>query len=276
MIALLVGCVVGLVLGLTGAGGSLIAVPLLMLLLAVPVAEASGLALAAVAVSAWVGAIPRIAKGRLAWGPGLVIALSASLVTPVGRWLAQVINEQWLVVGFSLLVVWVAVQMWRQAQTHPDDTYNLRASALIDHEDTRVICRNNPDRPWVLGGRCVVMAALGGLVVGLLSGLFGVGGGFLIVPLLVLLARMPMDFAVSTSLLVIALVSTSGFIVHLNHLADAQAIDLLLLVKLAAGGVAGMFIGGLFSKKLAGPRLQQLFAVFLLLISLLMLVKKFL
>jgi uncharacterized protein len=114
---------------------------------------------------------------------------------------------------------------------------------------------------------------IGGALVGLLSGLFGVGGGFLIVPLLLILSPVSMAQAVSTSLLIIAVVSSSGFI---SHLAMSTENNWLMFGLVAAGGVLGMMLGQAISHKIANALLQKIFAVSLLAVSTLTLARSFL
>lgn len=272
MISVLVGVIIGAVLGLTGAGGSLFAVPLLTLLLAMPLQQSTGVALGAVAVSAWFGVWSRYRNREIVWGPGAVIAVSASLTVSLGRWTAARLDERWLFACFALLVVWVAVRMWRQARLLPESTRHLRAGAAMSEPVTPPVCLQRPDRPWHITAPCMLLAGLGGLVTGWLSGLFGVGGGFVIVPLLVLLARLEMRYAVATSLLVIAWVSTLGFLSHWWLVPDSHITP---VIPVALGGVVGMMVGGWLGKKIAGPHLQQGFAAGLVVLTLAMSVRYF-
>jgi uncharacterized membrane protein YfcA len=114
---------------------------------------------------------------------------------------------------------------------------------------------------------------IGGGLVGVLSGLFGVGGGFLIVPLMLMLSPISMAQAVSTSLVIIAVVSSSGFI---SHLLMSPTTDWHLLGLVATGGVLGMMIGQAVSHKIANALLQKAFAVSLLIVSLITLLRYFL
>ena len=259
--AIAVGLLIGLVLGLTGAGGSLFAVPLLALLLQMPLQQATGVALGAVAASAFFGVLQRD-RSDIAWGPALIILVGGSLSAPLGRWLSAYFDELWLLMAFSLLLLWVAFAMWRQAVTSPDKAQVLRAdTGHSDADKPRAYCERI-DGQWRLGAPCIAVAGLGGIGVGLLSGLLGVGGGFVIVPLLTLVAGLTMQQAVASSLLVISLVSGSGF---LSYCWFSGALDFALLLQVSMGGVAGMLLGARFAARLAGPHLQQGFAVMLLL-----------
>lgn len=268
MISVAVGVIIGAVLGLTGAGGSLFAVPLLTLLLAMPLQQSTGVALGAVAVSAWFGVWARWRNREIVWAPGLVIALGASLSVTLGRWTAARVDERWLFVAFVVLVLWVALRMWRQARQVPEATQYLRAASDPAQPARVPVCMHRPERPWHISTPCMLMAGAGGIITGWLSGVFGVGGGFVIVPLLVLLARLDMRYAVGTSLLVIGWVSSLGFISHWWLVPDS---DISAVVPVAAGGIAGMMLGGWLGRRIAGPVLQQLFAIGLVVLTVAML-----
>ncbi len=106
--------ILGLLLGLTGAGGSLVALPLL-LSLHLPLRDAIGVSLGAVALSALIGAMPRARQGQVAWRPVLVLALAGWPSNAIGQWLGQFVPEGGLIVAFCLLVLWSAWRMWRGA-----------------------------------------------------------------------------------------------------------------------------------------------------------------
>ena len=112
--ALGIGAILGLLLGLTGAGGSLVALPLL-LSLHLPLRDAIGVSLGAVALTALVGAIPRAVQGLVAWRPVLLLSLCGLPGNALGQWLGQFIAESLLIIAFCLLVLWSAWRMWRGA-----------------------------------------------------------------------------------------------------------------------------------------------------------------
>jgi uncharacterized membrane protein YfcA len=108
-----------------------------------------------------------------------------------------------------------------------------------------------------LTSRCALLLAGIGLATGVLTGLFGVGGGFIIVPALITFSGMNMERAIGTSLLVIALVSVSGIA---SHFAGGGTVPWLVTLPFLAGSLGGLFAGAALAKQLAGPRLQQMFA----------------
>ncbi|MFC3117340.1 sulfite exporter TauE/SafE family protein [Cellvibrio fontiphilus] len=261
---LLIGLLIGLILGLTGAGGSVFAVPLLLLLGGMSMADATGISLGAVAATTIYASLRNSVSRKqvpLLWKPGLILALSGALTAPLGKWLGMQLDELWLVSGFSLLAAIIAVRMWMSARNNPQAASVVRAGNFAAIPSPDHLCNLNPTGQFELRPRCVTGLLIGGLVVGLLSGLFGVGGGFLIVPLLLALSAVSMAQAVSTSLFIIALISSSGFISHVA-LSENQHWNWLLLV--AAGGLVGMMIGQAVSHKIANVWLQKLFAIGLL------------
>ena len=256
---LFVGVVIGLVLGLTGAGGSIFAVPLLVLLLDFPVQMAAGLSLSAVCIAALVGVFFRLRARQIEWLPALVFAVIGSAAVPFGGAISQ-------------HVCIIALRMWRQASLVPEATASVRAHApkqagLGGH----AVCGSDALSLKNFRFACFVRVALAAGLTGILSGLYGVGGGFVIVPVLVSLLRMDIHKAVATSLLVIAVVSGVGF----ASFATRTSLDPYLLGLLALGGVLGMMLGLLLSRAIAGPVLQKIFAVMMLLLTLVMLLSHF-
>lgn len=262
-----IGLLIGLILGLTGAGGSVFAVPLLLLLGGISMADATGISLGAVAATTIYASVRNSLSRRapsVLWKPGLILAISGALAAPLGKWLGMRLSEPWLIGSFSLLAAIIALRMWMQAQKNPAAALILRAGNFSEAPSPDHMCKLNPTGQFELRPRCVSGLLIGGVVVGVLSGLFGVGGGFLIVPLLLALSAVSMAQAVGTSLLIIALISSSGFISHLL-LSETQHWQWLLFV--AAGGLGGMVIGQTISHKIANVLLQKLFAVSLLVVS---------
>lgn len=263
MSLLLIGAVIGLALGLTGAGGSVLALPLLALALNSSVQDVTGIALAVVAFSAFVGVIQRMRSGLIIWLPASIIAVSGVLVAPLGQWLAKQLPPQLILTGFSILAVMVVVKMLHQSIKNPEATRTIRAN-YSSHQEAKPVCQYQIDGGWGLGWQCLFVSCIGGLLVGLLSGLFGVGGGFLIVPFLIIGLRLTMENAVATSLVIIALVSSSGFVGYLLLTPDPSADNLPMI---AAGGAIGMLVGGKLGYMIAGPRLQQIFALSLVVLT---------
>lgn len=234
--ALGIGLLLGTLLGLTGAGGSLVALPLL-LSLHLPLRDAIGVSLGALALSALIGTVSRWRSGDVHLTPAVLLIVTGLPGSWIGQQLGQLINEFWLVLGFCLLVLWSAWRMWTNAK-------------LPEQPDKRPLNR--------------IMLIVIGLWVGILSGLMGVGGGFLIVPALLWFSPLSMLAAAATSMAVIAVVSGSGFIIYLS----AASPPLSLLTGIAVGGSLGVLLGNKLATRLGGPILQRIFAIMLLSVSL--------
>ncbi len=260
----IVGLVIGAVLGLTGAGGSVFAVPLLMALLSMSAQQAMGISLGAVAISALFGVFTKLRSGHIQWLPALAFLFVGSIFSPLGTWLNRQTNETALLIGFSILVVLVALKLWKQASTHPEQTHHVRSGSSSADENKEAICIINQGKPFKVGPRCMIGICLSAMATGILSGLFGVGGGFMIVPTLIFLTSISMQQAVATSLVVISAVSGSGFI---SYLMLGDPLEMAILVQVALGGLTGMTIGIFASQYIAGPKLQKIFSVLMLMIA---------
>lgn len=241
------GSFVGFALGLTGGGGAIFAVPLLVYGLAVGPREAASVSLASVGCTALVGCWQRWRNSEVEGGVGLLFALAGMPAAPLGVWVGRLLPEPLLLLFFALLMVVMALRMWRHS-----------VKAVPAHDEGRNAAAANasePSSPWN-GQRAALLGATG-LVTGFLSGLFGVGGGFLIVPALVLFGGLAMHRAIGTSLLAIALISLAGTIANA---AGGRLPRLDVTVLFVIGGMAGMALGTALSRRLSGPWLQRLFA----------------
>ena len=238
----IVGLMVGLVLGLTGAGGAIFAVPLFMLMLDYSNSYAAGISLGVVGFSAFVGVLGRLRQRVICWRSAGLMVAGGALFAPVGRWLATQLDERLKIVGFSLLALYIAVGMIKKARQ-------------LKHQGASVALDSTEAEPEVRGSITTLAAC--GAATGLLSGIFGVGGGFLVVPILTLVVGMDVKRAIATSLLVISVVSTSGFI---SHLWLEPLEDIAGLMPLVLGAVGGMFVGTVLVRRIAAHRLQEIFA----------------
>ncbi len=258
MISLLFGLIIGFSLGLTGGGGSIFAVPLLVYGLAMPVHEAVGVSLVAVSATALGGAIIRLRRREVELKAALLFGMAGIVGAPLGAVLGAKLPAKFLLGGFALLMLLVAARMWLQAVRRPAEAGIVRAGDDALDATSGPACRINPAGGLTLTSRCTVVLILSGVFTGFLSGLFGVGGGFLIVPALVLVASLPMQRAVPTSLLIIAIISAAG---SASYLLAGRPLALeVTALWFILGGLGGMVLGGRLSRRLAGPCLQKLFA----------------
>lgn len=258
LVTLLSGAFVGFSLGLTGGGGAIFAVPLLVYLLGVPAREAVGVSLLTVGSTSLVGFVQRARRKMVEFPTGLLFAFAGMLGAPVGAWLADRIPDAVLLGMFSLLMLGIAVRMWWKASD------GIAKLPIIMDENAGPTCRRDPEGKLRLTSRCAMLLGLVGLLSGVLSGLFGVGGGFIIVPALVVFSGMGMQRAIGTSLLVITLVSASG---TANHLLAGKDLTLSTAGLFTAGSIVGLFAGSWLAQRLAGPVLQKVFAAAIVVVA---------
>lgn len=258
-LSLIFGAVVGLSLGLTGGGGAIFAVPLLVYGLNVPTREAVGISLAAVGATSFVGFLNRWRLGQVEFRTGLLFAIAGMIGAPAGTWIAGLIPETLLLTSFAGLMVIVAIRLWQQASLPKTET-----TACPTDDLDGPTCQRDATGTLILTSRCAVLLLIIGVITGVLSGLFGVGGGFVIVPALVLFSGMSIHRAVGTSLMVIALVSVSGVTAQLWAGRDISPVVTGLFV---VGGIAGLFAGQSIGRKLSGPVLQKVFVLAILAVA---------
>lgn len=229
---------IGLSLGLLGSGGSILTVPILTYLLGMPEKTAVASSLAIVGGISLIGALPALRQGRIDGHALLAFAPPSMLGTLAGAWLAQSLPDGAQLLIFAPVMLLAA---WRMARGNAGNSNGARKSA------------------WAI--------ALAGAGVGVLTGLVGIGGGFLIVPALVVLLGLPMPRAVATSLVLIVLNSAVGLGKYL--LAGGAGLQLdagVIGLFIAIGGTASM-LAGRIAGRIPQRRLRQLFAAVLVLLS---------
>ncbi len=234
-IALVIGLTTGFILALVGGGGSILTVPALIYLLGMGVGPATTTSLVVFGANAAYGAWRQYRRSGvtlLKVDYGIALGLCGLVGTQAGNWVNRTLPEQITLLGFALLMLVVAVPMLRPPRL---ETLKSQTPVLRDS--------------WLKVG-------LIGLGLGFLTGLFGVGGGFLIVPALVLLLGFPMRQASATSLLVIFLNSMSALLGRW----PLVGLDFSLLMALLVGGVIGTRLGGSLGHKLPDKILRQTFA----------------
>ncbi|MCA9222086.1 MAG: sulfite exporter TauE/SafE family protein [Planctomycetales bacterium] len=256
------GLLVGFSLGLTGGGGAIFAVPLLVYMLDVPAREAVGVSLITVGTTALVGFVQRARRGQVEFPTGLLFALAGMFGAPIGSWIADRMAESLLLGLFTLLMLAIAVRMWRKAN-QPKAQLPVLSPAELDENDGPT-CRRDPQGKLRITSPCALLLAAIGVSTGVLTGLFGVGGGFIIVPALVMFSGMGMQRAVGTSLLVITFVSISG---TASFLLGGRELSPTVVAGFTAGSIVGLFAGTWLSQRLAGPTLQKTFAAAILVVA---------
>lgn len=234
--AVLLGLAIGVLLGLVGGGGSILAVPALIYGVGMPLSRAIPTSLLVVGISSAVAAVPRLAQREVQWRIAAVFGGAGIPAAFAGAAINRLLSPRMLLFGFVALMLLAAYRMLRGDDQEGGD------------------CA-------VSGGgvnwrSCLPKAIASGVGVGFLTGLFGVGGGFVIVPALVLLLGLPMTLAVGTSLVIVCLNAAAGFLAHLGE----TRLDPAITVAFILAAVAGALVAGRVGSRLSGVRLKQGFA----------------
>jgi len=246
LLALASGTVIGVVLGLVGGGGSILAVPLLVYLVGVRSPHAAiGTGAVAVAANALAGLVGHARAGTVKWPCAAVFALAGVAGAAIGAELGKAVDGGRLLLLFGLLMIGIGLTMF--------------------------LPRRRADAPGVRLTRDTAAALLPrlapiGFAVGLAAGFFGIGGGFLIVPGLIAATAMPIAFAVGTSLVVVVAL---GLTTALSYTVSGY-VDWTLAALLVAGGVMGSRLGLLLGRRLAARKgiLERLFAAVVIAVGL--------
>ncbi|MEI6733692.1 MAG: sulfite exporter TauE/SafE family protein [Comamonadaceae bacterium] len=258
-LALILGALIGLVMALTGAGGGVLSIPLLVFGLHLPVQQAAPVGLVAVGLAACLGAVLGLRQGIVRYRAAALIGVVGMVMAPLGVALAQRLPNRPLLGAFAVVLMYTA---WRMLKRQTP------AAALADS----VLCRASPvDQRLIWTRPCARALAGTGAIAGLLSGLLGVGGGFVIVPALRRYSDLEIRSIQATSLAVISLVSTSGVLAAALHGPVLWAVA----VPFATGAATALLAGRQLASKLNATRLQQAFAWFCLLVAVLMLARAF-
>ncbi len=249
ILAIVIGLTTGLLLGLVGGGGSILTVPALIYLLGMSLSPATTTALVVVGANAAYGALRKQCQGSpLRVDYALALGSTGLIGAQLGNWLNHTLPERVTLLGFALLMLAVASLMLKPPR--------LKTSKTVLVPGLRQL--------WLKVG-------LIGLGLGFLTGLFGVGGGFLIVPALVLLLNFPMQLASATSLLVIALNSLSALLGRW----PLPGLDLGLAASLLLAGMTGTTLGSKLANKLPDKTLRKIFAWLVIGLGIYMLLRVF-
>jgi hypothetical protein len=259
LIGLAASLLIGLSLGLIGGGGSILTVPVLVYLLGVDPVLATAYSLFIVGFTSAVGVYPKYKEGlvdvrtALIFGAPSIAAvfLTRKLIVPAIPATVLQLGD-WVLTKSVLLMILFAVLM-------------VAASVSMISDK-----KNNKETPEAMLSYNYPLIVLEGTVVGLLTGLVGAGGGFLIIPALVMLTKLPMKKAVGTSLLIIAAKSLIGFTGDLSQ----QTMDWSLLLMVTLMAVLGIFAGNALSKKIEGAQLKKGFGWFVLVMGVYVLIKE--
>lgn len=249
----------GLILGVMGGGGSILTVPILVYLFQIPPVTATGYSLFVVGITSLVGALIYFRRGETDFKTGLALAVPSAMGVSISRLfllpsLPLVIYEYngftlskdiLIMVAFAGIMLAAAISMIRKKPASADST------------------NSKPKLAFVI---------VQGLVLGLIAGFVGAGGGFLIIPALVMLAKLPMRKAIGTSLMIITFQSLIGFI---GDVVKAPFIDWNLLLLTGALASSGIAAGSLIAKRFNEQLLKKAFGIFVLLMGAAILLQQF-
>lgn len=248
---------IGLSLGLIGGGGSILTVPVLVYMFGLSPEMATSYSLFVVGSTSLAGAAGNYRRGQVNVKAALLFGLTSVItVLAVRRVLLPLIPQHIATVG-TLQV------------TRPLLTMVLFA-ALMVAASVSMIRGGAPTDETNSGQQNATSLALYGIGIGLVTGLLGAGGGFLLIPVLVVLMRLPMKTAVGTSLLIIAMNSLIGFTGDIGRV----AIDWRFLLALSAITISGVLVGGYASRYIAGAKLKKGFGWFVLIMGAYILIKE--
>jgi len=252
---------IGVSLGLIGGGGSILTVPVLVYILGVNPVLATAYSLFVVGSTSLVGAATYMKKGLVNYKTALVFAVPSFIAVFLTRkFLVPALPEPLFTVGEAIITKNIGIMVFFALIMLAASYSMITAKKCVDCDEDEPVVFNFP------------MIALEGSVVGVITGIVGAGGGFLIIPALVLLAKLPMKMAVGTSLLIIAAKSLIGFLGDLS----TQTIDWQMLLIFTSLSIVGIFIGSALSKKINEKILKTGFGWFVLVMGIYIITKELL
>ncbi len=252
---------IGMIMGLVGAGGAILAVPILVYMFHIPAVQATGYSLFVVGATSFTGMITYIRRDLVSYRTAVIYALPSFTAVFIARkFIIPAIPEHILSIGsltltknagllilFALLMGFASIAMIRNGR-QPE--------------------KKEDDHPQHFNYPLIFVS---GFFIGLLTGMVGAGGGFMIIPVLVILAELPMKLAIGTSLTIIASNSIIGFI---GDLSEQPVINWPFLLSFTLLAVSGIFIGNAQSKRISGQKLKPIFGWFVLFIGLYVLIRE--
>jgi uncharacterized membrane protein YfcA len=255
LVGYLLSTCIGISLGLIGGGGSILAAPVLIYIMAVPAKSAFAMTLVIVGIASLIGAIPHWRQGNVNFK---IVAMFAPAAMAGAYWGARLASLSFItptlqLVAFGGMMLLASLTMIRRG-TQRSDSLEKQA----DIPDLHAIVPKG------------VAIALEGLVVGVITGFIGIGGGFLVIPALVVLGKTPMKEAVGTSLIILTLKSVTGFAGYFGHV----SIDWILLVSFTVTASAGILLGSYGNTLVSAKQLEKGFGYFVLAVAVFVLVQR--
>jgi uncharacterized membrane protein YfcA len=259
IIGYLASLVIGISLGLIGGGGSILTVPVLVYLFHVDPVTATAYSLFIVGSTSLVGAVPKYREGLVNLKTAIIFgAPSIAAVYATRKFIVPKIPQEIFTIGDFVVTKAVLMMLLFAVLMVAASVSMIREKKSVNGKTEEAQTFNYP------------MILLEGAVVGVLTGLVGAGGGFLIIPALVLLSKLPMKQAVGTSLLIIAAKSLIGFTGDLGHM----HMDWKLLLIVTTLAIAGIFVGNRISKSIDGNKLKKGFGWFVLVMGVYIIVQQ--
>ena len=253
---------IGVSLGLIGGGGSILTVPVLVYLFGVDPVLATAYSLFVVGTSSLVGAWPKYKQGLVNVKTGIIFGIPSIIaVYATRKFLVPIIPNEIFTIGNLLVTKAILMMLLFAVLMVAASISMIRGTCENCDKDETELAKISYNYPMIL---------VEGLVVGTLTGLVGAGGGFLIIPALVMLTKLPMKQAIGTSLLIIAAKSLIGFTGDLGH----QTIDWTLLLTVTGLAIVGIFIGDVISKKINSAQLKVGIGWFVLVMGLYILIQQ--
>jgi uncharacterized membrane protein YfcA len=246
LLALLYGALVGLSLGLTGGGGSIFAVPLLVYGLDLPFRAAVTVSLMVVGATSLYGATLQARRNNVVWGAGAVLGLGGIISSPLGSTIGGRLSEELSLLLFSLLMVFIGTRMVKK-----------QATTSTDVPVSWVSCAHTPGAAHQFSLLCAAKLISAGAVTGILAGIFGVGGGFLLLPALLIVARLPIHQASGTSLVSIVLICAAALAANLESSISLWSVTNGVFLL---GALIGMTTGSYAKELLPAETLRRTFA----------------
>jgi uncharacterized membrane protein YfcA len=249
---------IGLSLGLIGGGGSILALPVLVYILGVPEMEATSYSFFVVGLSAWVGTFQKISEKLIHYKSALIFGVPSIISVYFSRWYIlpnipskvpmlglEIEKEQLLMLFFSLIMVFAGLSTIKKRKNH--------------HHHDEVA----PNQQHHLHPKRWALLAVFGLGEGILTGMVGAGGGFLIIPILLLVGKLNTKKAMATSLFIIAVKSSLGFLGDITQFHP----NWWIILPFAGISIVGIFIGDYYALKIKGKILKTIFSFFLILLG---------
>lgn len=262
IIAIVLGLVVGLSLGTLGGGGSTLAVPTLVFVAGLQAQDATSASLLVVAIASAIGVWGHVRNGHVRLGAGLAFGAAGIVGNRGGTLLNRSLDERVLLLAFSALIFFVAIRMYRSIGRRPSDGSTGEREPASHHPSGSVLVQSPPVAApgrVVLSTRSVSRLAAAATLVGLLTGLFGVGGGFAVVPALTLLLGFTTKEAIGTSLVVISINASIALAMRSGDL----GFDWGIVLPFLATVTGGVLIGSAVAHKVEADSLTRSFSIML-------------